>query len=310
MGVRQSAVAMTARLAAVAGLAVLTASCLWTPPLPRLLVEDATFPAALAPLPEGGLLYAERLTGRVRHVAGTRWLAPDPVAEVRVSTDGQRGLLGLAVRSDEVFAAWTDPDEILVVARVAPAPARLVWEGPRTRERANGGRIAFAPDGSLVIGIGDLLEPDLVDDAEAPNGKMLRLDPDGEPTQQPETLSGGWHNPFAFTFTPDGELWVADNAPGREPERLARGNLGPEAASVVELPPRTAPSGLAFLADGRLAVCGYVSRELVAYRIGTDGIPVRDGRPLATDCALDVAVLADGRVVYADETTIQFLVRV
>ncbi len=301
---------MTLRLAALASVAVLAASCLWTPPLPRLMVEDAAFPAALAPLPDGGLLYAERLTGRVRHVDGNGWLAPDAVAEVRVSTGGQRGLLGLAVRGHELFAAWTDPDGLLVVGRVAPPPARLIWVGPQSRERANGGRIAFAPGGTLVIGVGDLLEPDLVDEPDTVNGKILRLDPDGDPAQQPEVISGGWHNPFAFTLTPDGELWVADNAPGREPERLARGNPGPEAASVAALPPRTAPSGLAFLADGRLAVCGFVSRQLLAYRIGTDGVPVRDGRPLATDCALDVAVLADGRVVYADEDTIRFLVRV
>ena len=40
----------------------------------------------------------------------------EPLAQVNVSTEGQRGLLGLAVDDQgRTFAAWTDPQETIVV---------------------------------------------------------------------------------------------------------------------------------------------------------------------------------------------------
>jgi Glucose / Sorbosone dehydrogenase len=270
---------------------------------PSRTFARAAFAAAIAPLPDGGLLYGERLTGRVRRVDANGQVEPSPVATVEVSTAGQRGLLGLAVAMDgQIFAAWTDPRRRLVVGAVAPAPRRLVWRGPTTARRANGGHVAFAPDGRLVVGVGDLQQGARVDDPAAVNGKLLALAPDAGPDQTPAVISGGWNNPFAFAFAPDGALWVADNAPGTQPERLTRGDVsGP----ITDLPPETAPSGLAVDADGRLLVCGFVSGELLRYE-------VVDGRPqsrvvLADDCRLGVAVLQDGRTVYANENRLRLL---
>ncbi len=270
----------------------------------RPYVADAAFPSAMAPRPDGGLLYGERLTGRVRRVTADGALEPLPVAQVQVSTDGQRGLVGLAVDDGgRVFASWTDRERRLVVAQVAPGPIRPVWDGPPTTELANGGRLAFAPDEALVIGIGDLQDPALVDDPDAVNGKLLRLDADGPPSQTPAVISAGWNNPFAFTFTPTGELWVADNSPGADPERLTRGD---RAGPVTELPDQTAPSGLAAPEPDELLVCGYVSGDLTRYE-------VRDGRAeradtVTAECQLGVTVLADGRVVVATETAILLVV--
>lgn len=297
----------------------------------RVLVADAAFPVALVALPGGGLRYGERLTGDVREVDTTGRLFPEPVASVAVSTGGQRGLLGLAVDpAGRTFAAWTAapprtnldpnrspgrpdsrpvrPDERrLVVGQVAPGLERLVWLGPPSTDLANGGHLVVAPDGRLVVGIGDLQDPPSVKDPTTPNGKLLALDPDGPPDQRPAVLSSGWNNPFAFTYTPGGQLWVADNAPGRRPERLARGDTGggPPGA-VTELDGRSAPSSVAALDDGRLAVCGFVSRRLDLYRVG--GTAARRSRqPLAGDCATSVALLADGHLAYADESTIRVL---
>jgi hypothetical protein len=271
-----------------------------------LLVDDARFPAALAPLDDGGLLYGERLSGRIREVEASGNLRQEPVANVEVSTDGQRGLLGVAVDGDgRVFAAWTRPDLRLVVGQVAPGDPRLLWLGPQTSDVANGGHIAFGPDGRLVIGVGDLRDPELVSDPSAPNGKLLALDPQGSEDQQPEVLSAGWNNPFAFTFTLGGELWVADNSPGSGPERIARGDQSDPA--ITELEGQAAPSGLAAQAGARLLVCGYVSRTLQAFVIEADGTVSPDGEPLATDCSLAVSVLADERVVYSNEQEIRVL---
>ena len=51
--------------------------------------------SALQPLPGGGLLFAERTTGRIRRL-GADGAPEETVATVEVSSGGQRGLLGLA----------------------------------------------------------------------------------------------------------------------------------------------------------------------------------------------------------------------
>jgi hypothetical protein len=174
-----------------------------------------------------------------------------------------------------------------------------------TSDLANGGHIAFAPNGRLIIGIGNLREPELVSDPAVPNGKLLALDPDGSSDQRPEVVSAGWNNPFAFTFTPDGELWVADNSPGEQPERIARGDQNDP--TTTDLNGKAAPSGLAADRPRRLLMCGYVSRTLQAFVIDSDEMVVPDGEPVAHDCALAVAVLSDGRIVYSNEEEIRVL---
>jgi hypothetical protein len=263
-----------------------------TAPHPRVLVADAREPAALAPLPGGGLRYGELKTGVVREVGPGGADRGRVIARVRVSNAGQRGLLSLAVDGrDRTFAAWTTPAGRLVVGRVAPGPTRLVWRGPQTVTLGNGGHIAFAPDGALVVSVGDR--------GHRHAGALLRLGPGG-----PVTLSRGWNNPFAFAFDRRGRLWVADNSPSpREPERLARGDRGAP-ADVTALPPRTAPSGLAAVGE-RLFVCGVVSFRLDPYRVDAAGRARRDGAPLARDCSLGAVALADGRVAYAKRDRIE-----
>lgn len=46
----------------------------------------------------------------------------------------------------------------------------------------------------LLIGIGDLLDPELINESEAPNGKLLLINAESDP----EMLSGSWNNPFAY----------------------------------------------------------------------------------------------------------------
>jgi hypothetical protein len=270
-----------------------------------VLVPRAAFPAAMEALPGGGLMFAERLTGRVREVTAGGSVGKTPLAQVAVRADGQRGLLGLArTPGGDVFASWVDPAGFLLVGRIAPEPVRVIWRGPATRRQSNGGRIAFTPDGRLVVGVGDLLERELVNDPGAPNGKLLLLDPSGEESQMPEVHSSGWNNPFAFVVEEDGTAWVADNAPGSEPERLARVSTAGVVTVLTELPARTAPSGLARF-PGALLVCGFRSRALLMYPLRGNNL----GEPLtlAEDCALGVERLADGRVAYANEREIRVL---
>jgi len=243
--------------------------------------------------PDGGVLLAERTTGRLLAIDADG--REQELAQVAVvSEPGQRGLLGIASDGRATYASYTrGGDGRLVVAEVAPDEERIVWRGPPSADAANGGRLALW-DRGLVIGIGDLSEPALVDDPDAPNGKLLLLDPSGPPEQEPEVISAGWNNPFAFTVAGDGSILVADNAPGDVPERLARGDTG-RPSEVVELQGSTAPSGVVTDGDD-LLVCGYVSGELRRYR--PDGA---DHEVVSGGCRFDVARLSDGRLALADD---------
>ena len=267
------------------------------------LVADAAEPVSPLVEADGAVLYAERRTGRVRRVDPDGRLDPEPVAEVAVvAGDGdQRGLLGLARLPDGalVVAATRAADGRLVVEQVAPE-RRLVWEGPSSADLANGGHLAVAADGSLLLGVGDLQEDRaLADDPDVANRKVLALDPAGPPDQEPEVLSTGWNNPFALAVAADGTPWVADNSPGPdEPERVGRADRPAADAAALEVGDggQVAPSGLADLDDGRLALCGYLAGAVLELAV-EGGTAEPTGRVLARPCATGVAVLADGRLV-------------
>ena len=271
----------------------------------RVLVEDAAFPVAPIAEADGGVLYAERLTGAVRSIGVDGVLAPDPVATVEVvgTEDDQRGLLGLLRLDDgRLVGSWTRAaDGRLVVGEVAGAQGgagRLIWVGPESADRANGGTLAEAADGRILIGIGDLLEDrELDQDPTVPNRKVLALDPDGSSDQQPQVLSSGWNNPFALAVDPDGIPWVADNTGGAPPERIGRADRpAEEATGLGSGPDQLAPAALVALPDGELGLCGWLSGTLERFSI-VEGAPVRDLVALATPCSTGATVLADGRLV-------------
>lgn len=266
---------------------------------PRRATSDVIVPA-LAALPDGGILTGELESGVVRRhpTPGPRELGTgEVVARLDVQSGGQRGLLALAAAPDG--RAWVsyveDDDDRLVVERLAPGPRERVWTGPAATRLATGGHIAYDPrEDRILIGVGDLQDPERVDDPGTLNGKLLALDPDGPAGQTPALLSLGWNNPFAFARLPSGGVVVADNAPGREPERIGRGDTGGEGPEdVTELVGRIAPSGVVALADDELAVCGVVSGTLDRFRRNAEGRWEPVG-VLDDDCRYGVERLADG----------------
>jgi len=293
------------RAAAVVALALAAAGCGGDPASPPatagLLLTDAPRVSALAVTPAGTLLAGALDRGEIVAFPPR---AGRPLARVRVATGGQRGLLGLAAgRRGRVFAAYTRTgDRRIVVDQIAPGAARRIWTGPRSATLANGGHLALAPDGRIVIGIGDLQDAARTSDPNAPNGKLLSLDPAGA-NRHPAVLSTGWNNPYAFTFTPDGALWVADNSPGRRAERLARGDRGGAPADVSRFARRIAPSGIAAISSSELAVCGFVSGTLDRYRL-EHGRWRRAGT-IARGCRYGVVLLPGGRLAFSTGTQIR-----
>ena len=108
-----------------------------------------------------------------------------------------------------------------------------------------------------------------------------------------------------MTVRGNGEIWVADNAPGRRPERLGRGD-GPTAGRAGELPGRRAPSALVELADGRLAVCGYLTDDLRVVRpvAGGDGARAELGPVVVDRCRTSAAVLGPRLLAVATDVAV------
>lgn len=145
-------------------------------------------PWGLAPLPDGlSALVGERTTGRLLRVAQGQ-----PPAEVATITDldatGTGGLLGIALSPSYpedglVYAFVTTATDNRIV-RIAPGePPEPIFTGIPKGPVHNGGRIAFAGDGTLHVGTGDTGDPRAAADPASLAGTVLRLDEFGKPAE-------------------------------------------------------------------------------------------------------------------------------
>ncbi|MFE1048396.1 PQQ-dependent sugar dehydrogenase [Streptomyces olivaceus] len=177
-------------------------------------VASATNPTAGAAGPGGTVWIAER-AGTVR-VLSDGGLG-EPVLDVsdETTTDGERGLLGLAFDPDlaHLYISFTDLegtstiDEFAVQDGTVQQDTRrtvLTQEQPETNH--NGGDIKFGPDGYLYVAFGDGGgggDPDgNGQKLDTLLGKLLRIDPQGgDPYAIPED------NPFAGDPDARGEIW-------------------------------------------------------------------------------------------------------
>ena len=225
-----------------------------TPPAPgaavalELMAEGLASPLFAAHAGDGsGRLFVLEQAGRVRVVRDGR-LLPVPFLDIagRVSSGGERGLLGLAFAptfavDGRFFVDYTDPDGDTVVSefRAAdPAADRADATSERVLLRIdqpfpnhNGGALATGPDALLWIATGDggsggdpLGNGQRLDTLL---GKLLRIDPRpvagaayGIPAGNPfvgragalgEIWASGLRNPWRFSFDrASGDLWIGD----------------------------------------------------------------------------------------------------
>jgi glucose/arabinose dehydrogenase len=153
------------------------------------------------------------------------------------TTDGERGLLGLAFADDgsELYLSFTDLDGNTVLDAVAveddeilPDERRRVLTLEQPYRNHNGGDVRIGPEGLLYLGLGDgggAGDPvGAGQDLSTPLGSLLRIDPQaaepyGIPDDNPfvdeeaagEIFAYGLRNPWRFSFDRDtGRLWVAD----------------------------------------------------------------------------------------------------
>ena len=187
--------------------------------------------------PNGEWWLAER-PGRIVVVDPDTGVAGDVVADLTGSTQagGERGLLGIAVDSDALYANYTDSAGTTQIAAFPldsdgrPGEAVSLLSIAQPFSNHNGGSLAIGPDGHLYIGVGDggsAGDPlNAGQDADQLLGSILRIEPtpsDDDPYAipadnpfadgggQPEVFALGLRNPWRMSFDPEtNDLWVAD----------------------------------------------------------------------------------------------------
>ena len=226
----------------------------WEPPALALapVIDGLEAPLFVGHAGDGsGRLFVIEQGGRIRVIRDGR-LVPDPFLDIggRISSGGERGLLGLAFSpgySDDgrFFVNYTDPAGDTAVAeyrvsaddpdRADPASERVVLRIDQPYPNHNGGGLAFGPDGLLWIGTGDGGaggDPEgRAQRLDTLLGKFLRIDPDpqdgapyaapadnpfvGREGVRPEIWALGVRNPWRFSFDrATGDLWIGDVGQG------------------------------------------------------------------------------------------------
>jgi glucose/arabinose dehydrogenase len=155
---------------------------------PETVATRILTPWGLAFLPDGSALVAERDTGKILQVRPGGGEPREVYRVPGVAAAGEGGLLGLAVARDFastalVYAYFTaDSDNRIVRFKLGDdATPQVIFDGIDKARVHNGGRIAFGPDGMLYVGTGDATNRSESQDPNDPNGKILRLTPDGKP---------------------------------------------------------------------------------------------------------------------------------
>lgn len=186
--------------------------------------------------PDGTLYYASFGTGELREIKkdgtrGTLWTAPN------LQLGGERGFVGLALAPDFADSGafyvnyQTNKSGTVVtrLSRVVDGVETVLLDDIRSGKLHNSGRIAFMPDGNLLMSVGDATLDTIgrnasmhAHDETDLNGKVLRLTPEGKPAPgNPwgnEVWTKGHRNVYGLAVSPDGIVIGTENGPDHEDE--------------------------------------------------------------------------------------------
>ncbi|GAB2975266.1 PQQ-dependent sugar dehydrogenase [Saccharothrix stipae] len=209
--------AASAPVAVTTGASCATALCSVT-----RVATETDLPWGLTTLPDGQVLYGRRDTFEIVRL--------DPATGTKTSvgrvpgaagTDGEGGVLGIAVAADFTADPWlyvmhtsTTDNRIVRIRYTGGAltgtPQVLLTGIPRNKYH-NGGRLRFGPDGKLYVATGDGQNADWAQDRANLAGKVLRINRDGTiPSDNPfgtSVWSYGHRNPQGLAFDSQGRLW-------------------------------------------------------------------------------------------------------
>ncbi len=210
----------------------------------QLVASGFSQPVGLYAVP-GDLnrLFIVEQNGRIKIIENGSTL-PTPFLNIasKISTGGERGLLGLAFHPDYgnngyFYVNYTNTSGNTVIERysvsgdpnIADSSSNLILKTiNQDFGNHNGGQLAFGPDGMLYVGMGDGGSGgDPLDRSQNPQsllGKMLRLDVENPPsyvavdnpfvddnTTRDEIWALGVRNPWRFSFDRlTGDMYIGD----------------------------------------------------------------------------------------------------
>ena len=195
----------------------------------QVIATGLEIPWALAFAEDGRLFVTER-PGRLRIIEGGQLLAEPALTLLDVYTEGEAGLLGVALDPD--FAQNRFVYLLYTAARAGRDPVNRIvrfFEANNTLMDAvtilddipadrlhDGGRLRFGADGYLYATMGDTLNRASAQDLGVLTGKILRLARDGTtPGDNPfasRVYSYGHRNPQGLDWHPvSGDLWASEH---------------------------------------------------------------------------------------------------
>jgi len=197
-------------------------------------------PWSLVFLPDDRALVTER-PGRLRIIDADARLLDDPVeATPDVYAAGQGGLMGLALHPDYGDNGWiyltlahgTPSANATRVVRGRLAEGRWIdqevlftAQPPKDTPVHYGGRMAFLPDGTLLVSVGDGFDyREHAQRLDSHLGKIIRINDDGSVPDdnpfvdregaRPEIYSRGHRNPQGIVVEPEtGKIWSHEHGP-------------------------------------------------------------------------------------------------
>lgn len=203
-------------------------------------------PWGLAVLPDGSFLVTER-AGRLRRISAEGELG-EPIENVpEVYVAGQGGLFDVVLHPDFAgngliylsYAGGSPKSNATTVARGRLDGNRLdnveilYSAEPRKDTPVHyGGRMAFLPDGTLLLTTGDGFNyREAAQDIGNGLGKVMRMNDDGSPaagnpfTEAPYVYTYGHRNPQGLAVADDGTVWLHEHGPkgGDEVNKLEPG---------------------------------------------------------------------------------------
>nr|WP_219463940.1 PQQ-dependent sugar dehydrogenase [Nonomuraea rhizosphaerae] len=263
-----------------------------TPADPKTVAQDLAVPWGITFLPSGDALVTERDTARLLRVtAAGRTTELTKVAEAR--PDGEGGLMGVAVKEDQLFLYYTAADDNRVVryrlSGDTVSDPKVIVQGIPKGGIHNGGRLAFGPDGYLYATTGETGDRQLAQDKDSLGGKILRMTVDGAPAPGNPfgtlVYSYGHRNVQGLAWDDEGRLYASEFGqntydevnlvkPGANygwPEVEGKGDDSRFTNPIVTWPTSDAsPSGAAYL-NGSLWVGALRGERLWQIPLSDDG---------------------------------------
>jgi aldose sugar dehydrogenase len=203
------------------------------------IAKGLNHPWSMAFLPDGSILVTERV-GRLRIIRGGS-LLPQAIAGVpAVHTGSQAGLFDVVLHPNFAtnnvvyltYASGTGAANGTQVARATFDGSTLqglqvIFKATPLKDTDNhyGGRMAFLPDGTFVLTIGEGFEyREKAQDLSTDLGKIVRLNEDGsipkdnpflgQASARPEIYTWGHRNPQGLTFdVQSGRIYETEHGP-------------------------------------------------------------------------------------------------